>query len=57
MVLEGVQKFGEASSNDEKKTNLKIVNFAFYKGFLDLIQMVSSDENIVLARKRKFGPK
>ena len=35
---------------------MKIVNFAFYKEFLDLIQMMSSDEIIVLARKRKFGP-
>ena len=33
------------------------VNFAFYMGLPDLIQMTSSAENFDLARERKLGPK
>ena len=39
------------------QTTNTFVDFAFYMGFLDLIRVASSAENIDLARKRKLGPK
>ena len=44
-------KFGQACSNNEQKITLADV--AFFIGFLDIIWVTSSAENIDLARKRK----
>ena len=43
-------KFGQACSNDEPKNNT-FVDFAFYIGFLNLIWVTSSAENIDLPEK------
>ena len=52
----GLTKFGQASSNNEQNIIFSLI-FAFYKLFLDLKWMTASAENIVLAIKRKLGPK
>ena len=48
--LRGCRKFGQALSNDERKIRL---DFAFYMGFLDLIWVTSSAENILSGQKKK----